>query len=77
MGCGVMRDRYWSLGPRRIPFRPSMKQGNGCSSDFRKGIPGAEPLGEGGCLAVGSEVPMFRHEGLDSFALAEAGLAIN
>lgn len=73
MGCGVMRDGYWSLGPRRILFRPSMKQGNGCSLDFRRGIPGAEPLGEG----VGSEVPVFRREGLDSFALAEAGLAVN
>lgn len=77
MGCGAMRDGYWSLGPRRIPFRPSMEQGNGCSLDFRKGIPHAEPLGEGGCLAMESEVPVFQREGLGSFALAAAGLAVN
>ena len=54
-----------------------MEQGNGCSLDFRKGIPHAEPLGEGGCLAMESEVPVFQREGQGSFALAAAGLAVN
>lgn len=54
-----------------------MEQGNGCSLDFRKGTPYAEPLGEGGCLAMESEVPVFQREGLRSFASAAAGLAVN
>lgn len=76
---GLWCDEGWVVvfEFRRVPFRPSMERGNGCYLDFRKGIPHAEPLGEGGCLVMESEAPMFQREGLGSFALAAAGLAVN
>lgn len=74
----MVRDGYWSLGPRRTPFGPSTGQGNGCSLDLRKGALHMEPLGAGGrCLAVESEASVFHCEGLSSFALAVADLPVH